>query len=638
MQHHCVIAMCLSVVCSVWAQEQPAGSGGKPYPDDIAGWTEQDKAAQRRAAAALSADITAAIERKDKTFRIAPGHYRFAKGSPAESLCIAGADGFQIDAAGATFWFDVHSTLRLEDCSQVAVSGLTIDYDPLPFSQATVKAINHKTGHIDALFDSCYPQVLTKYDSLPQNGDGGLSIRFFDPAGENLIKLPWEAVRDFEQLEGSLYRIVPMNNRLLNAADHRDIVMPGCKMTVMQHGKVTVYLNRCREITLSDMTIYASPGFIFYEQNGDGPNRYQNIRLTRRPQTDRLMVSTLDQFHSYLMKHGPVIENCEFSYAGDDFVAVHGFFAHVVRTQEDGRMTLVTTFENDLSKGSVLDFYDLQNGQFLGRAAITELELLDKKEAVRLAAEVDQRRKERGVTGRNFVGETDAVNVTLDHHIAFTGDVVAQCPDRRGAGTVVRKNTFRHGTARGIYVRSNDTIVEKNTLFEVAMSAIAAGPDCYWYESGFADGLVISDNTIINCGKASFMQGLIEPFIGAIHISSIMGQYYPVRFYEHKQNTGIVIRNNRIINPAACGIFLANAKQSVIESNVIESPFAKRNGLSSFDQIQASGQPLKERPFYAIYLIAADDITIRQNSVRYPPEHLLGDIGCGLWTTNIRTD
>lgn len=630
------IAMCLLVLTEVWGQS--FAIGGKPYPDDIAGWTEQDKTAQRRNAVTLLADLAEAIGRRDKTFRIAPGHYRFSKGSPAESLRIAGVNGLQIDAKDVTFWFGVHSTLVLEDCNQVTISGLTIDYDPLPFSQATVKAVNHKTGHIDALFDSHYPPVLTKHDSLPENGDGGLAIRFFDPSGSNLIKLPWEGVRDFECLSDHLYRIVPMNDRLLKVADHPDLVTPGCKMTVMQHGEITVLLKRCREITLNNMTIYASPGFAVYEKYGDGLNRYQNVRLVRRPQTDRLMVSARDQFHSYLMRRGPVIENCEFSYAGDDFVAVHGFFAHVVRGPEDGRVTLVTTFENDLSEGSLLEFYDLQSGKFLSKATVIELKLLDKKEAARLAAEVVQRRKDRGFTGRNFVSETDAVEVLLDCCPVFAGDVIAQSADRRGAGTVVRKSTFSHGTARGIYVRSLDTIVEKNYLFEIGMSAIAAGPDCYWYESGFADGLEICDNTIVDSGKATFMRGMIEPFLGAIHISSIMGQYYPVQFYEHKQNTGVVIRNNRIINPAACGIFLANAKQSVIESNVIESPFSKRAGLSSFDHIQASGQPSLDNPFYGIYLIAAEDVAVRGNIVRYPPEHLLGDVGCGPWTTDIKRD
>lgn len=62
------------------------------------------------------------------------------------------------------------------------------------------------------------------------------------------------------------------------------------------------------------------------EAGGGGAHVYRNILLGRRenpPYPLRLLSSNMDAFHSFSVGKGPLLENSDFSFPGDDFFNVH---------------------------------------------------------------------------------------------------------------------------------------------------------------------------------------------------------------------------------------------------------------------------------------------------------------------------
>ena len=88
--------------------------------------------------AVFSGQVKDAIASGARSFRIPPGSYRLATG-----LQIEGANGFTLEGQDATLIFTPGAGgLRLEKCTACVVKGLTLDLDPLPYTQGTIVAVN----------------------------------------------------------------------------------------------------------------------------------------------------------------------------------------------------------------------------------------------------------------------------------------------------------------------------------------------------------------------------------------------------------------------------------------------------------------------------------------------------------------
>jgi hypothetical protein len=82
-----------------------------------------------------------------------------------------------------------------------------------------------------------------------------------------------------------------------------------------------------------------------------------------------------------------------------------------------------------------------------------------------------------------------------------------------------------------------------------------------------------------------------------------------------------------------CGIAVSNARDCVIEGNSIEQP--------CFKEPIRVGQALGlDKPLYAVYLAAVEQVTVKANRVLNPSPHCLGPVGLGKWVKQdtVRTD
>ena len=299
----------------------------------------------------LQKDLDAAIARSAPTFHIPSGDYTFG----TSSFVIQGATNLEIvaDEDGVTVWFEIGGGVLFESCTNTSFrgNGMKVDYDPLPFFQATV--INVSSGssihEFDGLIqpDAGSPDPIAFYDRYtsasktnenefvqgPQWWDGSAGLEY------PLLQSSFSGFNATSQVKRTTRENV---FRYIAPLFDRHSVMPrpaarGDKVTVVIRDGFTWNLHKCEGVVTQNVTIHSSSFMAITEFDGRGANVYSDISVVRRAVVKHddlcgvnktrvclaLVASNADVFHSSGLKKGPKVTGCEFSFAMDDFVNVH---------------------------------------------------------------------------------------------------------------------------------------------------------------------------------------------------------------------------------------------------------------------------------------------------------------------------
>lgn len=102
----------------------------------------------------LQALIDQAVKTGGGTVTVPRNAYRLAS-----KLCIRNANGLVLDAQGSTLVFtdDRDGGIVAEDSKAVTLKNLTIDFDPLPYTQGVISQADAKGKHYDITVDAGYP-------------------------------------------------------------------------------------------------------------------------------------------------------------------------------------------------------------------------------------------------------------------------------------------------------------------------------------------------------------------------------------------------------------------------------------------------------------------------------------------------
>jgi len=614
-----------------------------PNPADLQ-FSDEEKARQRTRGAEIQSALDEAVRSGQSRFAIPPGHYRFPNAG-GNRLLIRGARNLEVDGQGATFWFETGG-VQLEDCENVALRNVIVDADPVPFMQGEVAAIDMAARTVDVEMDPRFQTPAT----LPAKRFYHLT--YFTPDGERVIPMQWDGVTEWQPLGGHRYRAAKFkNDRLFTKPDPEHPVQPGCRVAFsVKTDSWGVRVLRSARCVLEDVKVYSGYSYAFFEKLGEGGHQYRRCLIGRRPGTGRLLANARDGFHSYLMRNGPLIEDCDFSRAMDDLIAVHGFFSMAVDWQPDGRQfTLVTPFEPDVAVGSQLTFFDFLSGRELGHAAVVAATPLEPAQVAAQKAKCAEQAKAARLPLRDFTADGAAFSIVLDVAVKPEGLVGAMSWDIVSKNTVIRRNYLHDTLARGMLLKAHGLRVESNRIERIAHSGIAVIPESYFMEGPFARDVRIAGNHVEDCGTLCYNDHFFEPFIGAIQISNWMGKrlFDPPSFFSGTPNAGVLIQGNTIVRPASVGIFLANTDGAEIVGNTIDRPLTRLAGLGRFNLAKGClGEPQPEagllqnarQPFYAIFLLACRNVLVAGNSVTNPPPHLVGEVGIGPWVEGLHTE
>ena len=513
------------------------------------------------------------LDQGSRRVTIPPGVYRVTPEN-GHHLRLADLENVEIEAEGVEMiCTETTRAITIENCNNLTIRGLSIDYDPLPFSQGRIVSISDDTlTHEIELFED-YPAA----DSVQAN-----KYEIYDPQTRELrfgsyFGLSVQAVdeRRVRMTIGSQYA---------NVADRPERVGDWVVMTSRQvtgpfipH---TIQADACENLVLEDVTVYAF-GFGFFETNCSA-SVYRRCKVDRRALQDeivprqhaRLRSLNIDGFHSKHARVGPRYLGCEARFMADDGIAINGHY-HLV-THSDGDTLRVIAKRTDgftIDQGETVEMlgYD---GQRRDNATVVSVrrthDITPQEDAFLRKQPMDQRMQEHqdGML-------THGYEVVLDRPVDLEMGSVIGSRDRVGSGFQIIDCVMEYNRSRGVIVKASDGEIRGNRFAGNWGEAILVSPNFWWLESGSSENLLIQDNTITDP---------IGIPIG-VYAFSPRGEPLPPGALRH-----ITIRDNVIRDSPRPGIYVTSTTGLVLQGNTIEIDPGKQLAPSVIRQRKLKGK------------------------------------------------
>lgn len=555
------------------------------YAENVSGnnFTDSEKAAQRDAGFEIWKEVYYAVQNGESYIKIPPGNYR-VNNEKVGAFIINGAKNLHIDAEGAVFWSDTNeSVFKINNSSGCKINGLTIDYDPIGAIQGTVLSVDEAGKTFDILLDNGCPVPDCEWNKAA--ADGKMKAIFFDENGEKMIEGQMDYTNSITDKGNGVYAIgLKLNTRFSNSLPDCQKIKAGMRYVSPWRRSTTIELKNSDNMTFEDITVYAASGFAIGENYGEGGNIYRRIKQIRRPGTDRLLASNADGIHSGGVKKGPLIEDCIFSYAGDDLLNIRGFY-DVVLEKESGNTFIIGIPEEELnfSPGTELRFFDINNFDKEGSAIVLSVEEYNGETALKAAENIVENMRARGISLNPNLGTSvvpfRCYRVTLSEDVDADIYSIAESKDYCGSGAVVRNNVFDSTVTAGARIRCSDALIENNTFNRCGESAVVIRGERYWLEGGFSDNVIIKNNIISEaCCLNPARDNL---YSAAISVSA------SVNFYNSPSAAGnaanIVVIGNKIQKSYGQAALLWDTENVVFDKNIIDNPFYSGSNAEKLD-------------------------------------------------------
>jgi hypothetical protein len=472
--------------------------------------------------------------------RIPPGTYRLPARTDGQAhLLFRGVEDLEIEAAGVEL---VMTEVRraplvaFYDCARVTVRGLTVDCDPVVFTQGRVQGMDPDRAWYEVRIDPGYE---ARVEQLPNPRP----MSVFDRTPERTWKrgVPDIFIERLEQAGPDLIRVIP--------APHCRWACPieaGDPVAIPLFSQPGITCRGSVDIVFEDCTIHQSGSMAFHEHGGGGNTTLRRCRVLRRPGTDRLLSTNADGFHCKNMRRGPTVEDCTFERMHDDGINIHAMYARVIEVPSPTTVIVTPAYEPTTRAGDRVEFFQARTGQSLGVfhiEAVKQLPRLDPDAMARFGSHA-------GIQ----------VELTVAGHPPVAAMDAMICLDACGAEFTIRRNRFGPIRYRGILIRSHAGVIEENRLTACGNDAITLSTDL-WSEGPYPEGIVVRGNTILDTGRMPYGQAGT-----AIHVGiSDHGRQAPdldVFGPEH-----IVIEHNRVDETVRHGISVSRARNVLIRGN-----------------------------------------------------------------------
>jgi len=436
--------------------------------------------------------------------------------------------------------------IRLLNCSNVKIQDFSIDYDPLPFTQAIITSISGNKTQITAQFLDGYSTTVRNSRIEIYNGKSaelsastyyGVTFQVDEQAREVIInKTRFDPAYSFEKVGD----IVVIDSRGSRNIPH-GILMEGCT-----------------DMVLDNVTLFSGTAFGFFERYCSN-SLYSGCQIIRRPieselvprEMRRMRSINLDGFHSKHASIGPTYTECLVGYNGDDGIAVNGDY-HIITETNENQLTVIgkAGLEPNIEVGDSVELVSysgerVPNGKVqsisVGRAVI---------------------QSERNfLNNQIFNGEAEdtpnAINtytIVIDRAIDLPlGSLIASA-NRLGNGVKVMNCTVGPTRSRGILIKSSDVLVSGNTVIGTWGQGIKMSPEYSWLEAGTGENIKVVNNTVSDSHEAA----IAIYAIGGNRETGLVGSHRNVEIIEN-QISGSV-------NP---GIAVTSTSDLFLENNTI---------------------------------------------------------------------
>jgi len=519
-----------------------------------------------------------------------------------KTLRIAGADGLTIEGPRTTLLFsDALTTgIKIDRCKKLTLRGFTVDYNPLPFVQATVMRRSNDGKRFDLEVCQGYPGFLEAHRPYYRQAyvfESTEPVRW-KPGVPDLY--PRE-VQFTEPRHGSLiFGGAPARHELIKVGD---------RIVLTVRAATTLRMDNTEDVRFEDLTFLAGPGgcVLGRYMRGEGYFRY-TVKPGPPPAgatVPRMLSTCADAFNYAFATQGPTLERCDFSYMGDDSVNLHGATMVVLEQVSPTELRVGWPYAHEslatvMPPGGTVRRLAPDNFAILGTApmasfvndpAISEAEL----ELVHKA------------WPRNQAGRGAAFRITLEQPLTVQPGEYVDVPESNSPDFAIRDSYFHDHRARGLRIMASSGTIERNRLERLKMNAITLGCEYgFWREAGWMSDVVVRGNTIHDVCNDAASNAANTHVLGAISVFCTLDRGVVKPHFNGHRNISIVY--NEISECPTAGIYAFGVDGLTVTGNTLSRVMLN----PAPDAGTRVGLDLKE----AIDLRHAEHVTVSGNTVR----------------------
>jgi hypothetical protein len=477
--------------------------------------------------------IAKAVETHAQEVRIPPGVYRLAA-DPAHNfshLHFEGVHDLIVDATGVSLiCTEVHkaSCVSLYHCKNVTLKGLTIDCEPVAFTQG--KVVEIAKDYYSLAVD---PGFTNNPDELPNPRP----MNIFNPKNglwKNNVDDIY--IKGLAKGPGGQLRVYPVGSVQKTVAIGDAAVVPiflsSCAVTARQS----------ENLTYDHVTIYQSGVMAFHEDGGGGNTTLDHCLVDRKPGSGRILSTNADGFHSANIRRGPNVIGSRFRFMHDDGINIHGTYGHVLEPVGDSSARLIASTDN-IQTGDTLIFVQRDTARVLGRAKVLSI----KTEKGLSAQQLNDLHEPR-----NF-GQTKLVQ--FDRNILIEKGADFMNLNACGVGFRIENCEFGPLRENGIVIKTWDGRVLNNRVHDTGKSGIELCGSVF-SEGPFCQNILLQGNILSSIGTSP------QPGCGA----GIVCVNHPT-LPHGSTNNDIRILENKIESTRGLGILVRNARNVLIKDN-----------------------------------------------------------------------
>lgn len=424
-------------------------------------------------------------------------HFLSPREGDIEYLKLEGVSDVIIDFNGAELVGSIRTRmLSFANCTNVTVRNLTIDYEPLPFTQGRIEEVGPNGEWVVRILGG-YPcpssEAAKAHIAWPIQAYNGQTLELKNPM----------RFRDGIALEKTGEDTYRISGGLDRRGDVGDIAVFSCAEEERKTESGAVKATRCVNLTLENVTVYATPGGPGFFDMLSERMVYRNCRLVPRPpETDlqkreirRLRSGNQDAFMSRGAIVGPQIIGCTALYHCDDCVNIGGKYAVVVSAKGRTLRLLADGIGASIAAGDSLQIF-LPDGSVLPDVFAESVAPAKGRTPEELAF-----LKAQGFWPSLAESCSRALTLTLDRELDIpVGSLVAN-RNHTGDGFLVRGCRFGRNRSRGLILQASDGVVEDNFIDHPLDIGMKLSMSHLWLEGSCGSNVRVVRNRIEKDGS-----------------------------------------------------------------------------------------------------------------------------------------
>lgn len=483
-----------------------------------------------------------------ETLHVEPGTYRFEP-PPGQAftphLKVQNLRKASIEGNDARFVMTDPSRggVQLLGGADITLRNLTLDYDPVPFTQGTIAELSDDTRRITLEIDDDYPlpshpmfDAANAVSGSIHTADGRFISGFPQRGG---LHVRFSSMAPLDGRRFVLTRSNPINQQGLAV---------GRRMAIGARRAFGIsFLNVARP-TVEGVTVRAAPGMAVKTTLCDGP-RIRDVTIAPPPDSGRLIGSVADGIHVYDARRGPSIERCRLEQIGDDGIVVDSIMQRVSALRDERTVEVHGESLKSIQPGDPFEVLAANGVRKGSLSTVTDVRYRESYANPWVPAHPEALTFDSSIRGAVEPGDFLVSTATTN------------------PGFVVRNNLVRNTIANSVRLSAGPGLVEGNRLDGCSLHGIWMRCDTSgtFSPKRWSNDVTIRDNRISRSGLSSY---------AALHTAGIHAVYWSADdgVTRGRPHRNLAVAGNEIIDTAGPSVILEDAEGIRAESNRLARP------------------------------------------------------------------